>query len=133
MLTILVRQHRPLTSSQPLSFCINLLINIQLVESNKIAHSRISTSFLALLACLVKPAKFIFILSRILGNASVLEGTEDVIWSIIFLEILGEVTNRALLDSKVVIEILVGGSGIANGFGLASRVRIISEDAVLDK
>jgi hypothetical protein len=85
------------------------------------------------LACLVKPAKFIFILSRILGNASVLEGTEDVIWSIIFLEILGEVTNRALLDSKVVIEILVGGSGIANGFGLASRVRIISEDAVLDK
>jgi hypothetical protein len=133
MLSIDVHEHRPLTSSQPLPFSINLLIKIHLVESNEIAHACGSAAFLALLACLVKPAQFVFVFPRILGNAGPLEGTEDVVWAVVFLEILGKVADRALLDSEVVVEILVSGSGTADGLGLAARTRIISEDAVLDE
>jgi len=85
------------------------------------------------LACLVKPAQFVFVFPRILGNAGPLEGTEDIVWAVVFLEILDEVADRALLDSEVVVEILVSGSGTADGLGLTARTRIISEDAVLDE
>jgi hypothetical protein len=38
-----------------------------------------------------------------------------------------------LLNPEIIVEALIGGSGIADGFRLAARVCIISEDAVFDQ
>jgi hypothetical protein len=68
----------------------------------------------------IQPTKLILILTRVFTDTCILQSAEDIIGAVILLEIGSQVSERGLLDSEIVGNGLVGGTGVGYGFRFAA-------------
>ncbi|PKS10937.1 hypothetical protein jhhlp_002695 [Lomentospora prolificans] len=104
-LTILIPQDHALTSTKAFAVETVFVIGEFAIDAVEVAHAGVSVALLALLHGLLKPAELIRVLARLGANAFVLEGSKDIIRSVVF----GKVLLFSLKSGDLGGEVSIGG------------------------
>jgi hypothetical protein len=134
VLAILVLEGDTLARAKSSAVSRKLFVHRDTSNVNKITHACVTAAFLGFLCCAAEEAVFVCVFTTVLLDTSVLQGTEDGIRPIVFVEIVFVLCEFGL----VVLEFSLGRFElrlcIRNDLGLGriSRVRI-GKDAILNE
>jgi hypothetical protein len=136
VLTVLVLHRDALAPAESLALGRHILVDENLLETNKVAHVGVAAALLRFLRCLLHEADFVRVLAGIAANALAFEGAEDVVDAPVF----GEVFLVGRLVFLCLVEIFAcrvdALLGFLDGFAFAGAATAsggFGEDAVLDQ